>query len=192
MNVFSKVGINMNMKKAIIAGLIILVVATAGWAAYKNLPPVEGGKTPGGNEIASGDIADLRTRQIFLYYYNPENDKDGSGNIMCSPAGLVAVSRQIPITQTPIQDAVNLLMEGKLLDEEIAAGITTEFPLAGVELKGANLKEGILTLEFVDPQNKTGGGACRAGIVWSQIEATAKQFPGVNEVRYLPETLFQP
>ncbi len=182
----------MNVKKAIIAGLIILVAATAGWAAYKNLPPAGSGKTPSGNGITGSDVADLRTRQISLYYYNPENDKDGLGNIMCSPAGLVAVSRQIPITQTPIQDAVNLLMEGKLLDEEIAAGITTEFPLAGVELKGANLKEGILTLEFVDPQNKTGGGACRAGILRAQIEATAGQFDGVREVRFIPETLFQP
>jgi hypothetical protein len=57
---------------------------------------------------------------------------------------------------------------------------------------GANLKEGILTLEFADPQNKTGGGACRTGILRGQIETTAKQFDGVNEVRFIPEELFQP
>lgn len=182
----------MNVKKTIIAVLVILAAGAAGWAAYKNLPPAGGGETPSGNGIAGGDVADSRTRQISLYYYNPENDKDGSGNVMCSAAGLVAVLRQIPITQTPIQDAVNLLMEGKLSDGEVAAGITTEFPLAGVELMGANLKEGILTLEFADSQNKTGGGACRTGILRGQIEATVKQFDGVNEVRFIPEELFQP
>ncbi len=180
------------MKKTIIAVLVILAAGAAGWAAYKTLPPAGGDETPSGNGIAGGDVADSRMRQISLYYYNPENDKDESGNIMCSPAGLVAVGREIAVTPTPIQDAVNLLIKGDLTDEEIAAGITSEFPLAGVELKGANLKEGILTLEFADPQNKTGGGACRTGILRAQIEATAEQFDGVNQVRFIDEELFQP
>lgn len=40
--------------------------------------------------------------------------------------------------------------------------------------------------------NKTNGGSCRAGILWFQIEATAKQFSEVKQVRFLPEELFQP
>jgi len=44
----------------------------------------------------------------------------------------------------------------------------------------------------LDSNNATNGGACRVAILWYQIEATAKQFPNVKEVRYLPETLFNP
>lgn len=118
--------------------------------------------------------------------------KDASGNILASRKGLVAVDRQIPVTNTPIQDTIKLLLLGNLTQAERNQGITTEYPLPGVELKGANLRNGVLTLEFADPQNKTGGGSARVSVLWFQIEATAKQFPGVSEVKFIPEELFQP
>ncbi len=137
----------------------------------------------------------IPTQKILLYYYNPEKDKDETGNIKCSKDGLIAIEREIPITQTPIKDTLNLLLKGKqnLTQEDIDKGITTEYPLEGFKLKSVNLKsDGTLILEFEDPFNKTIGGSCRVGILWSQIEATAKQFPEVKQVKFLPEELFQP
>lgn len=131
-------------------------------------------------------------RKILLYYYNPEQDKSEDGNTMCSRAGLVPVERDIPFSQTPVQDAIRLLIEGALTPEETAAGITTEYPLEGFKLLDANLTDETLTLRFEDPINKTTGGSCRVGILWFQIEATTKQFPQVQQVRFLPEELFQP
>ena len=183
-----------NMKKAIFAILVacVLIVGWAVWQgrlAMKNqIPPEFGGIVPPEDRQINGE----RMREIFLYYYNPGNDRDEAGNLMCSPAGLVAVKREIATTQTPVQDAINLLIKGELSEDEAAAGITTEFPLDGLALKGANLADGVLTLEFNDPQNKTGGGSCRVGILRAQIQATAKQFAGVDEVRFIPEELFQP
>jgi hypothetical protein len=131
-------------------------------------------------------------RAVKLYYYNPNKDKDAQGNILASRKGLVAVDRQIPISITPIQDTVRLLLQGSLTQAEKALGITTEYPLPGVELKSADLKNGVLTLEFADPQNRTGGGSARVGVLWFQIEATAKQFPEVKDVKFKPAELFQP
>ncbi len=134
-------------------------------------------------------------RKVFLYYYNPQKDLDENGNIKCSEAGLVKVEKYIPISKTPIKDTIEILLRGKenLSQEEIEKGITTEFPLEGLKLKSVNLKpEGLLFLEFEDPLNKTSGGSCRVKILWSQIEATAKQFPEVKKVQFLPEYLFQP
>lgn len=131
-------------------------------------------------------------RKVRLYYYDPIADTDKDGNIMCSDAGLAAVERTIPVTQTPIQDTIRLLLQGDITPQEEAAGITTEYPLDGVELTGASLSNGVLTLSFSDPMNKTGGGSCRVGILWFQIRETAKQFDGVEEVRFQPEELFQP
>jgi len=133
-----------------------------------------------------------KTINVKLYYYNPNNDQDGSGNILCSSKGLIALERQIPATSTPIQDTIKLLLEGNITPQERQQGIITEFPLDGFSLKGASLNNGKLTLEFNDLNNKTIGGACRTAILWKQIEATAKQFSGVNEVHFIPETLFQP
>ena len=138
------------------------------------------------------DMSGLPQRSIKLYYYNSSKDQDASGNVMCSRNGLVDIERSIPLTQTPIQDAIKLLLKGELTSQERAQGIMTEYPLSGVELKSALLKNGVLTLTFSDPQNKTGGGSCRVGILWFQIEATAKQFTGVSSVRFMPEELFQP
>jgi len=136
-----------------------------------------------------------KAQKVLLYYYNPEKDKDEAGNIKCSRDGLVAIERLIPVSQTPIKDTIELLLKGKenLTEEELAQGIETEFPLDGFKLKSVNLKnDGTLILEFNDPLNKTVGGACRVGILWFQIETTAKQFPQVKKVQFIPETLFQP
>lgn len=135
------------------------------------------------------------TEKVILYYYNPERDRDDQGNTKCSVDGLVAIKREIPNSKTPIQDTIKLLLRGKenLEKEDIEQGITTEYPLEGFKLKSANLdKEGVLTLEFEDPLQKTIGGACRVNILWLQIENTAKQFSGVKKVKFLPEYLFQP
>lgn len=136
-----------------------------------------------------------KTRIVNLYYYNPEKDKDEFGNIKCSRNGLVAIEREVPISKTPIQETISLLLKGEenLTEEDIAQGITTEYPLEGFSLAEVNFKEdGTLILKFDDPLNKTPGGSCRVGILWFQIEATAKQFPEVKNVRFLPEELFQP
>lgn len=132
------------------------------------------------------------TKTIKLFYYNPEKDKDAADNILCSRNGLIAVERTISTTKTEIQDAIKLLLSGKLTEEEQEEGITTEYPLKGFSLKNTLLKDGVLTLEFNDLNNKTNGGSCRVGILWFQIEATAKHFPEVKQVRFLPEELFQP
>lgn len=129
------------------------------------------------------DLSEVPKRTVKLYYYNSSKDKDVSGNIMCSRNGLEFVEKSIPLTQTPIQDTIKLLLKEKLVPQ---------YSLSGVELKSASLNNGVLTLTFSDPENKTGGGACRVGILWFQIEATAKQFPGVSSVRFSPEELFQP
>ena len=140
-------------------------------------------------------FTEIPYRQILLYYYNPEKDKDESDNVKCSRDGLVAIEREILVSEIPIQDAINLLLKGKenLTEEDIEQGINTEYPLEGFNLEEVNLKEdGTLILKFNDLLNKTSGGSCRVGILWFQIEATAKQFSGVQQVRFLPEEIFQP
>jgi len=144
------------------------------------------------DELRVPVILEETGKTIMLYYYNYELDKDETGNTLCSRKGLVAIERLIPVTKTPIQDTIKLLLQGNLTEEEKARGITTEYPLEGLSLKGASLKNGVLTLEFDDANNRTGGGSCRVGILWFQVEATAKQFSEVKSVRFLPEELFQP
>ncbi len=127
-----------------------------------------------------------------VYHYNPNNDKDANGQIRCSANGLVALKRFIPRTITPLRETINELLRGVLTAEDRQLGTTTEFPLAGVTLKSAEIQNGNAILTFNDPQNQTSGGACRVTILRAQIEATAKQFAGINRVTILPAELFQP
>lgn len=130
-------------------------------------------------------------KSVSLYFYDSNKDKDASGNILCSRQGLVEVKRTIPNTVTPLKDSINLLLAGPTAQEK-SRGITSEFPLQGVKLTNAEIKNGTATLTFEDPNFKTSGGSCRAGVLWFQIEKTALQFPSVKEVKFMPEELFQP
>ncbi len=135
-------------------------------------------------ETTSGKVT------VQLYYYNKTKAEEIGD--ACSPDAVLPVEREIPATQTPIQDTIKLLIKGQPTEREKASGFYTEFPLPGLELLGANLKDGVLTLQFADPSNRTGGGSCRVRLLWAQIQKTATQFPEVKAVRFEPEELFQP
>ncbi len=135
-------------------------------------------------ETTSGKVT------VKLYYYNKTKAEEIGD--ACNPDAVLPLEREIPTTKTPIQDTVKLLIKGQLTEQEKTAGFYTEFPLSGVELLGANLKDGVLTLQFADPSNRTGGGSCRVRLLWAQIQKTAQQFPDVQTVRFEPEELFQP
>lgn len=141
---------------------------------------------------ASGVVQKERTIQLF--YYNETRDKEiaGGNNVACDPAAALPVTRNIPLTNTPIQDAIRELIKGNLTPAEKTAGYKTEFPHPDFKLVGANLAKGILTLEFTEVPGFTTGGSCRVRILWAQIEKTAKQFSEVREVNFKPESLFQP
>jgi len=128
---------------------------------------------------------------IKLYYYNPALDQ-GPGGVQCTKKGLVSVERIVPKTTTPLTDAIKLLLRGEISEGEKTQGVTSEFPLLSFSLVSASIQDGVATLTFADPENKTVGGSCRVAILWAQIEATAKQFSSVESVRFLPEELFQP
>ena len=138
------------------------------------------------------EVANVPMRLVKLYYYKEANDKDTSGNILCSTKGLEIVERNIPFTNTPIQDAVKALIKGELNSSERSSGLSTEFPLTGLALQSASINNKVLTLTFSDPQNKTTGGSCRVSILRAQIDATGRQFGGVNEVRFAPSGVFEP
>jgi hypothetical protein len=132
------------------------------------------------------------TRRMDLFYYNPAKDRDASGNILCSRSGLESVSRTMSVSDDMIGKTIQLLLRGVLAPTEVESGLTTEFPLSGVSVESSRLQSGTLTLVFTDPNSQTSGGSCRAGILWFQIDETAKQFQNVQSVRFEPEELFQP
>ena len=132
--------------------------------------------------------------RVDLFYYDPSKDMDEEDNVLCNPDSLTPVTRYIPLTEDPIDDTLQLLLQGHLTltEDEKLTGLTTEFPLMGLVLVDSTLEEGVLTITFDDPENKTSGGSCRVAILWAQIEMTALQFPEVEEVNFEPEDLFQP
>lgn len=134
------------------------------------------------------------TRDVELFYYNVNKDTDGKGVVACGRGGLDPVARTIPdgSEEDDIRATLALLLQGEISAEERMKGISTEYPLAGLTITNVARSGSELTITFDDPQNRTSGGACRAGILWFQIEATVKQFDGITSVRFLPEYLFQP
>ena len=69
----------------------------------------------------------------------------------------------------------------------------TEFPNKDFTLLSSDLSsDGILTLQFSEVPGFTDGGSARILLLSNLIKKTALQFPGVKEVVFAPETLFQP
>ena len=129
---------------------------------------------------------------VRLYYPNTIlANRLGTGG-ECDPRNITYVERSIELTKTPIQDTVRLLIRGQLTDKEKANGFNTEFPNKNFKLLGADLSDGSLTLFFNDVPGFTVGGSCRVGLLSSSIEKTAIQFGSVREVKFSPESLFQP
>ena len=136
--------------------------------------------------------SESETQTVRLFYYNATKDLDETGNVQCSEAGLDPVERTLVFKESPLKETLDLFLTGALTEEEKKRGVTTEFPLEGLELTQVDFDQGVVTLTFEDPKNKTSGGSCRATVLWKQIEATVKQFPEVKEVKFSPEWLFQP
>ncbi len=138
------------------------------------------------------DLAVGAERTVKFYYYDAAKDKDEQGNIRCSQQGLVAINRQLPVSISPIKDTLQAFLNNPLSEADKAAGLTSEFPLAGVSLVDLALRDGNLIVQLADPNNKTSGGSCRVAILRQQLEAVVRQFPEVKTVVFQPEELFQP
>ena len=130
-----------------------------------------------------------------VFYYDESLDLDDNGQIICSTAGLVPVEKTMNAGQTglpAVEEVIGLLLHDPIPAESVEAGLTSEFPLPGFTLDSLSLEDGVLSLNFIDFENASSGGSCRVGIMRAQIEATARQFPGISEVRILPEEILQP
>ncbi|MBP9669512.1 MAG: GerMN domain-containing protein [Candidatus Pacebacteria bacterium] len=129
---------------------------------------------------------------VFLYYYDESKDTDSKKQIRCSSRGLVPVTRSIK-GDDPIAESIALLLKGELTDADRTLGVKANFPITQFTFVSADLDaKGVLTLEFSDPRHNSSGGSCRVNILRAQIEATARQFDGVVQVRYMPQDILQP
>jgi spore germination protein GerM len=128
---------------------------------------------------------------VKIYFYNESLDQ-GPGGSQCSEKGIVPVTRSIPQSLDRVEKSIELLISGSITEEDKKAGLSTEFPLEGLELKKVKVEDEVAILEFSDRLSRTSGGSCRVSILRAQIEATAKQFRSVKEVKILPEEIFQP
>ncbi len=168
--------------------LTILILVAALGAAWLYL---SGGSLP--TFDLAPEVTDTTAEQerVTLYYYSRARDTDERGTQLCSKRGLVPVARAVPKGAT-LEDVLRLLLAGERTDAELAGGVEVNFPLVGFRLVRVEQEGRKAILTFEDSLGKTSGSACRAAILWAQIEATALAYPGVLSVEFRPETLFQP
>ncbi len=141
-------------------------------------------------------VTGVETMQLKFYVFDKAKDPD----VMDCNAPTFVV-RDLPKSSTPLKDSIDYLIHSfKLTAAEKTAGLVNNFEdavyadrLGGFNLKSAAVSNLIATLTFEDTKAYSSGGSCRGGQISAQITNTAKQFPTVTSVKYLPEnTLFQP
>lgn len=116
------------------------------------------------------------TLKVKLYYHDIKLDPN-LDNCLANNY----IEKEIPKTVTPVKDALNALIASDVFEKD------ARFKLESLNLKSDETL--VLTFPFIG--GFTTGGSCRVGILTSQIEKTALQFPEVKRVVFEPE-VFQP
>lgn len=134
----------------------------------------------------------VKEGKVKVFHYLPNKIMAEKIDYEVDPRALLPAEREIPFSDNLIYDTINSLIQDEISEKETQAGFWTGFPGDSFRLLSADLQGNILTLHFDDPKYFTSGGSNRVGYLWLQISMTALQFPEVRQVRYTPETLFQP
>ena len=134
----------------------------------------------------------VKEGKVKVLHYLPNKIMAEKVDYEVDPRALLPVEREIPFSDNLIYDTIKSLIQDEISEKETQAGFSTGFPGDSFRLVSADLQGNILTLHFDDPTYFTSGGSNRVGYLWLQIRMTAHQFPGVKQVRYKPESLFQP
>ncbi|MEI7640577.1 MAG: hypothetical protein WCJ46_03585 [bacterium] len=129
---------------------------------------------------------------INVFFYNKLVDKRLGTFMPCSELAVTPLQRKVKRFDANIDSAIKLLMEGKLTEAEMRHGFTSEFPNASFKYLGHFYDKDSVVLKFEDPKDFTSGGACRASLLRYQFEKTVKQFTKTKNIKFLPDTLFQP
>lgn len=131
--------------------------------------------------------------KVALYYFNQTEDQKLAPAQQINISSLLPVYRMFPASKDILVDAINELLKGNLTANERKNWFMTEFPNKDFTLLSSDLSsDGILTLQFSEVPGFTDGGSARILLLSNLIKKTALQFPGVKEVVFTPETLFQP
>ena len=131
--------------------------------------------------------------KIALYYFNQTEDQKLAPEQQINIASILPVYRIFPASKNVLVDTINELLKWSLTSAESKQGFITEFPNAKFTLLSSDLaSNGTLTLQFSEVPGFTDGWSARMLILSNLIKKTAMQFPGVKNVVFVPETLFQP
>ena len=134
----------------------------------------------------------VKEGKVKVLHYLPNKIMAEKVDYEVDPRALLPAEREIPFSDNLIYDTINSLIQDEISEKETQAGFWTGFPGDSFRLLSADLQGNTLTLHFDDPKYFTSGGSNRVGYLWLQIKMTALQFPEVRQVRYTPQTLFQP
>lgn len=125
-------------------------------------------------KISRSVAVDKNQTTIFAYFNNSNLNPD----VSCDKT--FAVARRVSKTMLTLKASMEQLLKG-VLPEEAVAGFTTLIN-PGTKLNSAKISGSTASLDFSKELDENGGGSCKVTSIRSQIENTAKQFPGVKKV----------
>lgn len=113
-------------------------------------------------------------RLVKIFYSNPAADSSDCSAV--SP-----VYRFLGPSQTPLAQALSLLLKNGLTKAEMSAGLVNNIP-PGVRINSLDVAEDGLHVDFSEELKSGVAGSCRVIAIRSQLEETLKQFGTVFKV----------
>lgn len=90
------------------------------------------------------------------------------------------VEREVPKTAAVARVALNELLSGTTAEEEKDGFIKIIGP--DVKIQSLTIENGVAKVDFSEQLEAGGGGSCRSAAIITQINATLRQFPSVENV----------
>lgn len=160
-----------DMRSLFLGALFVLLYFFGFGLAFYALPYIE---QPGGVSAVNERGAPIM-RAAKLYFPTSASMAETTDCI-----AYTSVTRMVPDTSDALRASIELLLEGPS-ETEKKAGFQTSIP-AGTKLMGVDVRDGVARLQFNQALDEGVAGSCMVGMIRSQIEQTAQQFSGIQQV----------
>lgn len=122
-----------------------------------------------------------KTKEVFLYYHDSKKDP----NFQFDAQSISAISRHIPVTQTPIKDTFTLLFSADLNSNELQNGISASpFDTYDFTINSIILREGKLSIDFINNIYLESLSSAEFSLFTHAVKNTAAQFSVIDIIQF--------
>ena len=169
--------VKLNMNKKFLLGIFLILIAVVSFIVINSDEQRETETTSPTpfptnetKKITPTENDDQETTILLVYFSNMNRSED------CED--VFSTERQVPVTQSPAREALNLLIDGPTTEEQ-GQGYSSNVS-EDTQINSITIENGIVYVDFSNELDAS--GSCAVQAIRAQITETLLQFPTIDEV----------